>query len=234
MTRIIKYNNNEKLNSGRPKGRKSKSNKDVLDSIALIAIKYELDPGLLLDAFKKAWINEESHYGILKIESREADQNTVNFLVTRNDEVVWQFPIDTNILEKSELFKPSIPVIQTPIHRRNSSELKRIGELRARMKGVSLTARVLEVPSKVLVHTRYGGESFVSNILLADDTGTIRLSLWNSRIDDVAVGDILKIENATITTFQGGLQLRMSRGRTIIVDRNTRESFYSDLKLNVE
>ncbi len=110
---------------GRPRGRKSKSNKVVLDSIALIAAKYELDSGLLLDAFKRAWINEESQCGALKIESREADQNTVTFLVTLNDEVVWQFPIDTNILEKSELFKLNIPVIPIPLYRKGNSRQKK-------------------------------------------------------------------------------------------------------------
>ena len=93
------------------------------------------------------------------------------------------------------------------------------------MRGVPVTARVVEVPPKVLAHTRYGGESFVSNILLADDTGTISLSLWNSQIDDVAVGDTVKIENAMIVTFQGDLQLRMSRGGTMSVDRSTREEY---------
>ena len=233
MIRIIKHND-EMLNTSRPKGRKSKSHKDVLDSIALIATKYELDPGQLLDAFKEAWMNQESYYGILKIENREADQNIVNFLVTRNGEVVWQFPIGTNILEKSELFKPIIPIIQAPIIRKNSDEVKRIGELRAKMKGVSLTARVLEVPQKVLVRTRYGGESFVSNVLLADETGTILLSLWNNQIDDVIVGDTVKIENATISMFQGELQLRINRGGTIIVDRSKRTRYYSDLELNVK
>jgi len=200
-------------------GRKSKSNKDALHSIALIAQKYELDPKLLLDAFKRAWINGKSQYGALKIESREADQNTFTFLVTLNDEVICQFPIDTNILEKTELFKSSIPVVSVPILRKHSGQ-RRIGELRAKMRGVTLTASVLEVPPKVLVKTRYGSESFVSNILLGDDTGTIRLSLWNNQIDDVAAGDTVKIERATVTRFQGELQLRMTRGGAMSVDES--------------
>ena len=204
---------------------KEKSNQDVLDSIALTAAKYELDPRLLLNAFNRAWITEESKYGALKIESRKANENAITIQITLNDEVVWQYPIDTDILERPELYESSIPVIHTPIHRRDDSGQRCIGELRDKMRGVPVTARVVEVPPKVLVHTRYGGESFVSNILLADDTGTISLSLWNSQIDDVAVGDTVKIENAMIVTFQGDLQLRMSRGGTMSVDRSTREEY---------
>ena len=208
---------------GRPRGRRSKSSRAVLDSIALVAARYELDPGLLLDAFKRAWINEESQCGALKIKSREADQNTVTFLVTLNDEVVCQFPISTNILEKPEFFKPSIPVIQAPFHRGGDSGQKHIGELRAKMRGVSVTARVLEVPPRMLVTTRYGGKSYVSNILLADETGTIRLSLWNRQIDDVAVGDTVNVEKASVATYQGERQLRISRRGTMSVDTSTRK-----------
>ncbi len=221
MRRILRRYSDER-SRGRPRGHNSKSNKDILDSIALIAAKYELDPGLLLNAFKRAWINKKTKCGKLKIENRGADENTVNFLITLNDHVIWQFPIDTNILENPKLFESSIPVIPIPIHRKHSGQMH-IGKLRAKMKGVSVTARVVEVPPKALVHTRYGGESFVSNTQLADETGTIRFSLWNSRIDDVAVGDTLKIENATVAVFQGELQLRISRGGTLSVDTSTRD-----------
>lgn len=222
LRKISTFNNNV-TNGGRPRGRKSKSSQDVLDSIAIIATKYHLDQNLLLDAFNKAWINEESQYGALKIKSLEADKNTAIIQIIFNDEVVWQYPINIDILERPEIYKFSIPIIHTPIHRSDDSGEKRIGELRAKMRDVSVTARVFEVAPKVLVHTRYGGESFVSNILLTDETGTILLSLWNSQIDDVAVGDTIKIENATVVSFQDGLQLRMGRAGTMTVDRSTRE-----------
>jgi len=213
----------DKRYRGRPAGRKSKSNNDVLKSIAHIAAKYELDSGSLLDAFNRAWINEEFQYGALNIKRRKVDQNTVTFLVTLKDEVVWQFPIDTNILKKCELFKHSIPIISEPLHRKYESGEKNIEELLDKMRGISVNARVIEVPPKGLIHTRYGEESYVSNILLTDETGTIRLSLWNNRIGDVAVGDTLKIENAKVAVFQGELQRRISRKVTMSVDTSTRD-----------
>ena len=208
---------------GRPAGRKSKSNNDVLKSIAHIAAKYKLDPKLLLDAFNRAWINEEFQYGALNIKCRKVDQNTVTFLITLKDEVVWQFPIDKNMLEKSELFKHSIPVILVPLHRKYESGEKNIEELRDKMRGISVNARVVEIPPKQLVNTRYGFESFVSNVLLADKTGTIRLALWNNQIDDVVVGDTVNIDNASVRIFGGKLQLKISRKGTMNINTSTRE-----------
>jgi hypothetical protein len=212
-----------KRSRGRPLGHKSKSNKNVLKSIAHIAAKYELDPGILLKAFNRAWINEEFQYETLNIKCRTVNQNTVTFLVTIDHKVVWQFPIDTNILEKSELFKHSIPDIPIPLHRKYEPGKKNIEELRAKMRGISVNARVVEIPPKRLVNTRYGFESFVSNVLLADKTGTIRLSLWNDRIDEVVVGDTVNIDNASVSVFGGKLQLRIGRKGTMNIDTSTRE-----------
>lgn len=222
MRKFSTYNN-DVTNAELPRGRKSKSSQDVLDSIAIIAAKYNLDQSLLLDAFNKAWINEESQYGALKIKRLEWDKNNAIIQIIFNDEVVWQYPINIDILDRPERYKSSIPLIHIPLYRRDDSGEKHIGELRAKMRGISVTARVLEVPPKVLIHTRYGGESFVSNILLADETGTVLLSLWNSQIDDLSVGDTVRIENATVVKFQDGLQLRMGRTGTMTVDRSTKE-----------
>jgi hypothetical protein len=214
--------NSDVSNSGRLKGHKPKSNQDVLDSIALLAVKYDLNNKLLLNAFNRAWINEEFQYGALKIKSLKTDKNTAVIQITFNDEVVWQYPINIDILERPELYESSIPIIDLPLYRRHDSGQKRIGELRAKMRGVSLTARVMEIAPKIKVRTRYGDEIFVTNILLADETGTIPLSLWNSKIE-MAVGDTVKIKNASVIKFQSRLQLRIRKSGTINVDTKARE-----------
>jgi hypothetical protein len=220
--KAILENNGEKKYRGRPLGRNSKSNKNVLKSIAHIAAKYELDSKLLLDAFNRAWINEEFRYGELYIKSRKVDQSTVTFQVTLKNEVIWQFPIDRNILENPELYRSSIPVIPIPLHRKNESGQKNISELRDKMKHITVNARVVEIPPKRLVNTRYGFESFVSNVLLADKTGAIRIGLWNNQIDDVVVGDTVNIDNASVSIFRGKRQLRIGRKGTMNIDTSTR------------
>ncbi len=195
----------------------------VLSSIAHIAAKNNLAPASLLDAIIEAQSNGESKCDKLSVTCRRADQDLAIFLITYGDKVVCQFPIKTEILQKPGI-KSYIPTVQTPtpLPKEDMSK-KHIRDLTAKMRGVTVNARIVEVPPKKLVNTRYGWEAYVSNILLADESGTIRLSLWNSQIDDVAVGDTIKIENASVIMFHGELQLRIGRSGTMSVDTSTRE-----------
>jgi len=56
LRRILRHYDDEYYEHyrGRSRGRKSKSSKKTLDSIAIIAAKYKLDPRLLLYAFRSA------------------------------------------------------------------------------------------------------------------------------------------------------------------------------------
>jgi replication factor A1 len=55
----------------------------------------------------------------------------------------------------------------------------------------------------------------VTNIKIADDSGSIRLNLWNQQIDDLNVGDKIAIENSYVARYAGELQLRLGRTGTI-------------------
>ena len=63
------------------------------------------------------------------------------------------------------------------------------------MKQVSVKARVFEIPKPKMVYTKWGTAAYISNALIADETGTIRISLWNNRSSVgeqmVAVGGIV-------------------------------------------
>jgi replication factor A1 len=47
--------------------------------------------------------------------------------------------------------------------------------------------------------------------LIADETGTIKLCLWNEQIDSISIGDTVQIENASTSAFRGERQLRIGR-----------------------
>jgi len=51
----------------------------------------------------------------------------------------------------------------------------------------------------------------VVNALIADETGTIRLCLWNEQIGCISEGDTIQIENARASTFKGQRQLRIGK-----------------------
>ncbi|MDH5439868.1 MAG: single-stranded DNA-binding protein, partial [Candidatus Bathyarchaeota archaeon] len=96
----------------------------------------------------------------------------------------------------------------------------KIEDLKAGMKKVNLKARVLEIPGPIMVYTRFGGEARISNALVADETGTVKLSLWGPQINVVTVNDVIQIENAYVSWFRGERQLRIGKhGRICVVRR---------------
>ena len=83
------------------------------------------------------------------------------------------------------------------------------------MSHVSLKAKVLEVTQPKHVVTRYGNLASLAKALIADETGKIKLCLWNEQIDSVAAGDTIQIENARTSTFRGEKQLSLGKKGTL-------------------
>ena len=95
----------------------------------------------------------------------------------------------------------------------------KIIDLKPGMKQVNIKAWVLETPKPKLVLTRWGAEANVSNVLIADETGTIRLSLWNDQINEVSVDNVIKIENASVASFGGKRQLKLGKiGKVNVIE----------------
>jgi replication factor A1 len=94
----------------------------------------------------------------------------------------------------------------------------KIKELRSGMKKVDADVNVVEVSDPREVVTRYGESHRVATAVVSDDTGTIKLSLWDANIDEVKVGDKVKIENGYVTTFRNENQLNVGRfGKLTVV-----------------
>ncbi len=89
----------------------------------------------------------------------------------------------------------------------------KISELQTGMKRVEVEALVTEKGNPRQVQSRMSGETFnVCDVLIQDDTGaTIKLTLWNEQIDQVKVGDNIKIENGYVTSFKGEIQLNVGK-----------------------
>jgi len=88
----------------------------------------------------------------------------------------------------------------------------KIKELRDGMRRVDVTAKVLEISEPREVQSRYSGESFrVADAIIGDETGTIKLVLWNEQIDRVNVNDTVRIENGYTRSFRGEVQLNVGR-----------------------
>jgi len=95
----------------------------------------------------------------------------------------------------------------------------KIKELRNGMRRVEVEAKVLEKTPTREVMSRYKDVVHrVATAIVSDDTGKIKLTLWNEQIDQVNVNDDVKVENGYITTFRGEMQLNVGRYGTLTVN----------------
>ena len=183
--------------------------------LAFLSAKYEVDPDRLFRALILAEVNKKSVCGNLSIEWRGETRDKVMFLILTNSKVAAQLSIFKEfLLEKGypiRVFMETEKVRRFLAKKARQSSTLAIRDLRSGMTQVCLKARVMEIPKPNMVYTRYGNYASVTNALIADETGTIRLCLWNEQIGFVSEGDTIQIENARASTFKGQRQLRIGK-----------------------
>ena len=87
-----------------------------------------------------------------------------------------------------------------------------IKELRDGMKRIEVEGKIVEKSNPRQVQSRFKDETYnVADAVVADDTGSIKLTLWNEQIDQINVNDNIKIENGYITSFKGEIQLNVGK-----------------------
>jgi replication factor A1 len=87
------------------------------------------------------------------------------------------------------------------------------------MKRVTVEANIVEKGEPRQVRSRYKDETYnVADAVVADETGSIKLTLWNEQIDQVEVGNKIKIENGYVTSFKGEIQLNVGKFGTMTVE----------------
>lgn len=87
-----------------------------------------------------------------------------------------------------------------------------IKDLRDGMKRVSVEGRIVEKGNTREVRSKYKDETYrIADATVADDTASIKLTLWNEQIDQVDVDNIIKIENGYVTSFRGEIQLNVGK-----------------------
>jgi replication factor A1 len=90
--------------------------------------------------------------------------------------------------------------------------LLKIKELQSGMKRVEVEVDVVDKANPRQVQSRFKDETYnIADAVVQDETGTIKMPLWNEQIDQVNVGDKIKIENGYITSFKGELQLNIGK-----------------------
>jgi hypothetical protein len=187
--------------------------------MVLLARKHAVDPSRLIDAFIEAQHHQVAYCDPLKITCRRVNQESFMFLVEHGEQAVWQFPVQQKSLHDPKVLKKYLSEIPL-VHRKlqmSYATTQQIANLKYGMKGIDVTATILEVPPPTRVFTRLGSEAYVSNARIADASGSVRLTLWNNHIKTVQVGDEVDIKNCYVSRFQGQLQVRLGRHSTLSI-----------------
>jgi len=213
---------------GRPRG-VSHSPRDtrLLEYLITISLKRRIDPNKLFDKIVCAWKNGKSKCKRLKIQCREKMGDHAIFLITTNHEVVAQFPTSRHLLEQTAPLKRFAYAIEREkdalMKKKNVKKVtcRKIRDLKAGMKRINLKARVLTISRPQQALTKYNDYVLFANATLTDETGTVKLTLWDSRINSLSINDSVEIENANVTAYRGETQLRIGRqGKIRVIDNH--------------
>jgi replication factor A1 len=193
-----------------------RSKTSTSEYLAFLSAKYDIDPDRFFSALILAAQSKKSKCGDLSIELRGETRDKVMFLILTNLKVVAQLSVFKRFLAENDQpirnFMKTGKILRFLANKAGQSKtFYTIKDLRSGMKQICLKAKVLEIPTPHSICTRYGDSATVTNALIADETGTIRLCLWNEQIRSVSAGDIIQIENARTTTFRGQRQLNIGK-----------------------
>ena len=92
----------------------------------------------------------------------------------------------------------------------------KINELEARGSNVDVEGVITDV-NDPREFEKFGKKGRVANAQLQDETGKVKLSLWNEQIDQVKVGDRVKVSKGYVSEWQGELQLTTGKFGTLEV-----------------
>jgi replication factor A1 len=209
---------------GRPSGR-SNEQYTYLKSIVSLAHYHDVDPTQLADAFYEALETSSSNCGRLEIACREENQESATFLILKEGRVVWQSTIKLDSLRNPDI-RQNIETLSIPynLKKKKHNISQKIGNLRLGMKGISVRGKIIEVTPPRTVKTRFGTYADVSNVMVADDTGSVRLSLWNGQIDQFKTGDYIECLACTVRSYGGALQLQLGRKGTLSILNATKNA----------
>ncbi len=222
---------------GRPRGASySKCDMKLLQYLVTISLKRGIDPNKLFSRIVRAWKNGESVFKQLTIQCREKMEEGAIFLITANQDVIAQFSASAHLLDQKAPLKRFTDAIarerasQLRKGECNRAEYLKIKNLKPGMKGINLKARVSTISKPRQALTRYNTYIIFANATLSDETGTVKLTLWNGKIDSLSVNDDVEIENADITAFRGETQLKIGKRGRLRVIENHEDALAGELK----
>ena len=93
----------------------------------------------------------------------------------------------------------------------------KISEIQRGMSNVSVEGKIIDISEVREVNTRYGNKS-VADATIEDDSGQIKLTLWEDQIQSVRVGDKVTVTGGYVTEFRDVVQLNIPRSGKLEVE----------------
>ena len=84
--------------------------------------------------------------------------------------------------------------------------MTKLKELTPRQGNVNVEGIITEI-GETKNFNKFGRQLMVADAILKDDSGTVKLTLWNDDVSKYMVGDKIKITNGYVGEFQGEKQL---------------------------
>jgi len=176
--------------------------------------KHEIETSRLLDCIHHAWIAGESSFDNVSVKRRQMTEDYGVFLITRDEQIMAQLKLTSRILRylkevdiSSLRFEGYSPTERSELEPGNLM----IRDLCVDTKRFNLKAKIVEKSVPRIVLSRWGKEFVLSTVTIEDESGRMKLPLWNDSIDMFSVGDTIRIENARVKMFQGELQISVDK-----------------------
>ena len=194
----------------------------IIEQLAFLSVKYSVYLAELYRAIVSARAMGKSVCEELSIKYRGTAENEAIFLITKDGKVIAQFRVAEDVLSRENISFDSwmnTDKIRKQLSKQNpvSPHSTLIQNLRHGMKKVNVEAEVLETQKPQLIHTQYGNSVLLTNAIISDETGKVKLCIWGEQSNSAVVGDIVQIKNAVVRTFKGVRMLSLGRSGTISV-----------------
>jgi hypothetical protein len=191
------------------------------EHIALLSVKYNVSPSEIIQALINARQHERAACGGLNVECRGKVKGETVFLITKDRAVVAQFPVREEFLFRTdtsfEIWMNTDKIRKKMAKQTSENQFTQVNDLQAGTKKANLRANVLEIPKPSQVHTQFGNTVMVANAVVGDESGKIKLCLWEAQIGAVSVGDAIELRSAQVCMFRGEKQLRLGKNGLLTV-----------------
>ena len=110
----------------------------------------------------------------------------------------------------------------------------KVSELQGKQGNVEIELKITEI-SEPREFSKFGMVGKVANAIGKDDSGEIKVTLWNDQIEQVKVGDTIKIGKGYVSEWQGEKQLSTGKFGTLeVIDGGDAPESMEDVSSNDE